>query len=740
MLKTSDTRRRHKENKTEVRDVDPGRLRLPGGPPGKKKEADAPFTKTHMQVRVVALAVIVAVFFVVLAGRLWHLQVLTGAEYDLSAQETHTRTIKIPAQRGVIYDREGRAFANNGPGLNVTIVPSKLERDKVEELAEVLGADAETVMERYDAVKSSDPYSPMLVKENADREAVTYVSERTEEYAGLVVNDDYIRNYPRGEVAAHVLGFTGPVTEEELGMEGFEGVGNDAIVGKGGVELAYEEVLRGKPGENKYDVDALGRQVAVRRADGSRYDGLPEGIAEQGRPARVEQPVPGKDLRLTIDLDLQEVAEDELDAAMYRAKAEGYSGTGGAIVAMDPRNGEILALASRPAFEPQLFVGGITGAEEIEQFDYLNSEGANFPFTSRATSGSYPGASAMKAFTGLAGLDTGAVTPRTVVRDRGRCWRPRGNSNRGDCWLSWRQTYKTGTTHGIQNLAEALMDSNDKYFYQVADWIWNRTDDENLLSKFYKRFGFGAQTGIDLPAESPGLVPDRQWQESFGTTPEDQQWGVGRWVNMSIGQGDFSVTPLQLVRGYAAIQNGGTLVTPHVGLEITDQYGEKAGDIPLEPKRSVNVDQRDLDATVEGLRLVTGPDGTAAAAFAHSELRIVGKSGTGEMKPKDPVNWFVGWAEDQGERPMVVVAMVEGGGHSEETVAPATRHVLEAYHGIEYSQIDAFPAVGLEDRALTDEELAKTAAATADTPAGYGVPSSYGAAAESLEGEALYSR
>jgi penicillin-binding protein 2 len=647
-----------------------------------------------MQVRVVAVALLVALFFLVLAGRLWHLQVLTGDEYDLYAQNTHTRSVKIPAQRGVIYDRDGKALANNGPGLNVTVVPDRISREKVRELAGVLNADADTVLERYDAARRLNPYSPMLVKENADREAVTYVSERTERYTGLVVNDDYVRNYPYGELAAHVLGYTGAVTEEELKGRGFEGLGNDAIVGKGGAELAYEEILRGKPGSYEYDVDALGRQVALRRADGSRYDGRPEGIAEMGRPARTTEPEPGSDLRLTLDLDLQRVAEAELDAAMARAQAEGRSGTGGAVVAMDPATGEILAMVSRPTFDPQLFVGGITGADEMAQFEYLNSEVANAPFASRAVAGSYPAASTIKAFTGMAGLETGVIDEDTTVTDRGECWRPAGVTV--GCWQSWREFNGTGTVHGTQNLAEALEDSNDKFFYQVADWMWNRTDDENLLPKFFERWGFGEATGIDLPGEAAGRVPDSEWQEAAGGTPEDKMWSVGRWVNMSIGQGDLSVTPLQLVRGYAAIQNGGTLVTPHVGLDVRDQFGRVKQEINPEPGGKVDVDPEALEETVEGLRLVTGPDGTAASAFEDSELSVAGKSGTGEVANEDPVNWFVGWAEGEG-KPIVVLAMVEGGGHSEEMVAPAVRHVLEAHHGVEPSPEDAYPTAPVEE-------------------------------------------
>ncbi|MGB3635352.1 MAG: penicillin-binding transpeptidase domain-containing protein, partial [Rubrobacteraceae bacterium] len=460
-------------------------------------------------------------------------------------------------------------------------------------------------------------------------------------------------------------------------------------VGKGGVELAYEKLLRGEAGTKEYSVDALGRVVTTRRADGTRADGQPEVSPELGQPDKITDPVPGKDLALTLDLELQKVAEKELDAAMERAQVEeGAAGTGGAVVAMDPRNGEVLAMASRPTFEPQLFVGGISGAEETEIYEYLASDEANSPFANRAVYGTYPGASTFKVFTGMAGLALGVINPYTTYTDDGSCWLPAGVTS--GCWQSWRENYgsKYGT-HGTQNYYEAIMDSNNKYFFQIVDWLWNSTDNKDLLSEFYKKFGFGSKTGVDLPSEQAGVVPTQSWQEEVGSTPDDKYWGVGRWVNMAIGQGDLLVTPTQLVRGYAAIQNGGTLVTPHVGLEVRNQNGEIAEKISAEPDGNVGVDPGVLEATVEGMRRVTKEGGTAEWSFKGASLPFAGKSGTGEMwGSSDPVNWFAGWVENQGD-PIVVVAMVENGGwHSDVTAAPAVRHVLESYYDVEQSSED----------------------------------------------------
>ena len=671
-------------------------LRLPSRRVGKRlnrknhpKETRPQLTRTGMQLRVVVLTSFAAILFVVLAFKLWQLQVLASDDYQSSAEAIHTRSIKVPAQRGVIYDRNGEVLANNKSGFSVTIVPNDISRGKLGQLADLLKADKKELLSRYDsAIASGNQYNPMLVKENADREDVVYVSERSEEFGGLVINDDYVRNYPNGQLLAHVLGHTGAVTQEELdsGDSTFKGLDNNAVVGKEGVERFYEETLRGEPGKEEYDVDALGRQVVTEKADGSPSDeGQEAETPELGKPARTTDPNPGEDLKLTIDLNLQKSVEKELQAAIGRAKGKGHAATGGAAIAIDPANGEVLAMAGKPDFDPQMFVGGITG-DKVKQYEYLTSEEAGAPFTNRATQGTYPGASTFKPFTGLAGLISGAISPSTTVTDTGACWRPTGTS--WGCWQSWRENspkYQFLGPHGTENYAQALMDSNDKFFYQVADWMWNKTDDKDLLPEYYQKFGFGQKTGVDLPGESAGRVPTQEWQQEAGTTEDDKLWSVGRWVNLSIGQGDLLVTPLQLIRGYAAIANGGTLVTPHVGKEIEDQQGNPIKEISPGAAGQLGVDSSYLKETLRGLKMVTGPGGTAEDAFKGTKLDAVGKSGTGEEWGKDPINWFVGWDESKKD-PVVVLVMVEAGGAfedgSEYTAAPAVRNILESYYGV----------------------------------------------------------
>ena len=709
-------------------------------PPAKKRVETPPMTKGNMQIRVVSLAVLIALVFGVLGARLWYLQVLTGEELSLMARATGTLEVKDPAQRGVIYDRDGEILANNTPGLNVTVIPNEIARtgdgsgidvaagrEKVRELAELLRADAEAVVGRYDAAMEVAAYSPILVKEGADQDAITYISERTEEFGGVQVNEDWVRRYPKGSLASHVLGYTGAVTQEELDSNAFKDIADetDAIVGKSGVEAYYEQTLRGDSGWQEYEVDVLGRIVP----EGARLNSANQFVDENGAPIEstpteelpdhVEEPMPGNNLTLTLDTDLQKVVEKELDAALARTRDAGYEGRGGAVVAMNPENGEVLALASRPDFDPELFVGGISGGRELREYEYLASERSGFPFTNRAVVGGQPGASTFKIFTGLAGMARGVIDAYTIVDDAelmdgNNCWSP-SSTAASPCYRSWRQNspnYEYLGDHGPQNFAEAISDSNDIFFYQVADWIWNDTRNKDWLSHYYERWGFGKLTGIDITGESAGRMPTEAWDRAYNEavgTPENAYWSVGDWVNMSIGQGDVLVSPIQMATAYSALYNGGTLVTPHLAKEVRDQDGEVVAEISPEPRGRVDTNRYEIDTVVEGLRGVTAKKGTAETIFEGSELPTIGKSGTGELPGgEDFVNWFAGWTEGQDE-PLVVVTMIEGGGAfqegSEMTAGPAVRHVLEAYYGVEQSPKDPHPTgtrpIDPEDRVTT---------------------------------------
>ena len=326
-------------------------------------------------------------------------------------------------------------------------------------------------------------------------------------------------------------------------------------------------------------------------------DGDPINVnPSQELPDHVTEPVPGNNLTLTIDVDLQKVVEKELDAALKRTREAGYEGRGGAVVAMNPENGEILALASRPDFDPQLFVGGISGERGTRGVQLPLSEKSNYPFTDRAIVGGQPGASTFKIFTGIAGLAAGVIDAYTIVNDNG-VHEQRGlldaveRLGRVLATGSWRQNspnYQFLGNHGPQNFSEAIADSNDIFFYQVADWIWNQTADKDWLPHYYERWGFGRLTGIDIGGETAGRIPteqgERELYKALHGSEEGAYWSVGDWVNLAIGQGDLLVSPVQMAVAYSALYNGGTLVTPHVGKEITDQSGKKIERSPPSPR------------------------------------------------------------------------------------------------------------------------------------------------------------
>jgi penicillin-binding protein 2 len=316
-------------------------------------------------------------------------------------------------------------------------------------------------------------------------------------------------------------------------------------------------------------------------------------------------------------------------------------------------------------------------------------------------------------------IDAYTIVNDTAVMNGAGCWTP-SSVSASPCYRSWRQNspnYQFLGNHGPQNFSEAIADSNDIFFYQVADWIWNQTADKDWLPHYYERWGFGRVTGIDLSGETEGRIPTEQGEKELykalhGTT-EGAYWSVGDWVNLAIGQGDLLLSPIQMARAYSALYNGGTLVTPHVGKEITDQNGKVVEKISPKPAGRVDTNQYQIDLVIRGLRGVTEKDGTAGPVFVDSTLPIAGKSGTGELPAgKDYVNWFAGWAEGQEEQPLVVVAMIEGGGAfqegSEMTAGPAVRHILEAYYGVEQSPKDpqptGTPPMDPADRASTESE------------------------------------
>jgi len=425
-------------------------------------------------------------------------------------------------------------------------------------------------------------------------------------------------------------------------------------VGKAGAEAEFEKVLQGDRGQRLIEVDA------------------------QGRPQRILQntdPVPGHDVVLTIDSRVQAVTEHALQQAMKDAhKAKFPHAEAGAAVAVDVRTDEIISMASLPTYDPRLFLNGVSN----KQWASLTATGSQYPLENRAIMGLYPAASTFKAMTGLAGLQSGVISPSTTVDCTGR-WTEMGKQ-----WAKWCWDH---AGHGPEQFYGAVRDSCDFYFYHVGYLLYQSGGEK--LQKFARSFGFGELSGIDLPGEASGRVPDPAWKKSyFQNYPEMQGWNPGDTVNMAIGQGDLLVTPLQLVDCYAGIANGGKVMRPHVLKAVLGPDGKPV--LTYQPKVAFDgkVSASNLATMRSALAAVTKQGGTGAGAFAGFPIAVAGKTGTAQVAGKDDYAWFVGFAPANNPKYAVAV-LIEQGGHGGSVAGPAAREIFSALFGQKVVHVSA---------------------------------------------------
>ncbi len=609
--------------------------------------------REQLKGRYAALALVVLTCLGVLLVRLWSMQVLSGTEYAAMANDNRVREITIDAPRGRILDRDGNPLVTNRASLAVSVSPSaKDDEEMLYRLSALLDKPLEEVKLRVASTRE-EALRPRIVAVDVSRDVVSYLAEHESEYPGVEVQVVAVRQYPEGNLAAHVLGYTGEISEEQIALPDFESYALGDIVGKTGAERQFESVLQGDKGYRRIEVDARGRERHV---------------IEEG------EPIPGRDVVLTIDSETQKVAEQALVHALEDAHADKFThAKAGAAVAIDIETGEILAMASMPTYDPALFIGGISE----KNWKRLNAKGSEYPLTNRAVMAQYPPASTFKAFTGLAGLT------HDVNGEWSQYYCPGKWIEMGEQWPKW-CWQRTG--HGTINFHDGVVESCDTVFYEIGYEFYKQGDEE--LQKLAREFGFGSLTGVDLPGEVEGRVPDAAWKAEFNADyPEYKQWLPGDTVNIAIGQGDMLVTPLQLAVAYAGIANDGTLMRPHVMQEVRDETGQAVLSYELETLATPGVSKSDLAVMQRALKDVT-QSGTAADAFSGFGASVAGKTGTAQVAGKDDYAWFVATAPT--DKPKYAVAVViEEGGHGGSIAAPAAREILSSLLGLPIEHVRA---------------------------------------------------
>ncbi|MCR5439980.1 penicillin-binding protein 2 [Selenomonas sp. WCT3] len=563
----------------------------------------------------------------VLIGRAGYLQIYQGEYYSELAEGNRIRIIPSMAPRGTFYDCNGELLVQNRPGFTVSLLPltAPISEDVIERLSELIKVPVEDIKKK---IAMHSGFDPIRIKADVTPDIVTIIEEQKENYPGVVIEVLPIRDYMNKQEAAHTYGYVSEINDMELEKMKDDGYKTGDIIGKFGLEKIYDKELRGENGGQQVEVDVSGRPVEI-----------------LGK----KDPVPGDDLYLTIDKNLQAAAEKAVDEQLKAINAHAA-----AAVALNPQTGEILAIVSRPAFDPNLFAHGIS----TKDWNALNNNPYH-PMDNKAISGEYPPGSTFKIVTGTAALTEGVVSPEELINDTGRHWIiPKGNSE--------------GEALGLINFRQAMAHSDNVYFYEMG----NRLGIDRL-EKYARMFGLGKRTGIDLPYEASGLVANRRYKElNF----EDGEWYLSETFDAAIGQGFNLVTPLQAAMVMGEIAADGKRYRPHVVKRIVGPDGKVIKDFQPELLSTLDVDPNVIKLVQDGLHDVT-KYGTAASAFQGFTIDIAGKTGTAENSHGRDHGWFVAYGPFNNPN-IVVAVIVEQGGFGAQSAVPIGRKILEAAFGI----------------------------------------------------------
>jgi len=616
----------------------------------------------QLALRVAVLGGLALLLFGTIFFRLWYLQVLSGQQYVQQATANRVRDEFVSAPRGDIVDRNGTPLVTNRAAIAVQIQPDGLPateaRRKVmyRRLGRVLQMSAHAIEAKVIREHKTLPYANVTIKDDAGSGTLFYLKEHQNLFPGLDEPQVYLRQYPLGDVGAHLVGTVGEVSANELKLGRFRGVRQGTVVGQAGVEWSYDNYLRGRPGIDRLQVDANGNAA--------------------GQLSTIE-PVAGKQLKLSIDVGLEREGNQAVQAGIGLANGNGNPANAGAFVALDPRNGQVLALGSYPSFDPSVFAKPLSR----KKYHQLTSKAQGAALYNRAIAGLYPTGSTFKPITAMASLQSGLITPSTPIASP-------------PCITIGAQQFCSAghADYGTVSLVEALKVSSDVFFYTLGEYA-NSVRGEPIQTWAHK-LGLGRPTGIDLPGEFKGLVPDRAWRakvdreelrcerrrrvRSCGIS-DGRPWSVGDNVNLAVGQGDLEATPLQMATAYSSIINGGRVVRPHLGLEVDDSAGRLIQRIDPGAARHVHFSAANQAAILEGLHeAASQPGGTSADVFQGFQHTVYGKTGTAQHLGSADQSWYICYAPDP-RRPIVIAVTIEKGGFGAQAAAPAARLMLSQW-------------------------------------------------------------
>jgi penicillin-binding protein 2 len=689
-------------------------------------------TDSNSRLRLSVIGVIIGALFCGLLARLWFLQIGSSNSYAAQTQANRIRTITEPGYRGEILDRNGTPIVENTLVNSIEIsrgLPLSQLKVTVKSLSKLLNTPEAQIWKQvnnprltaYQPIPIAWPSAPGASgsttvpsgsttvpsgsttvpsgsttvpsgSTTVPYDGLVYIKERPEQFPGVIATQRSVRRYlfasptptaPGGipSYASQLLGYVGAVNGQDLKLHKGEGYNGDDVIGKDGIEQVFESELRGTPHTRKLEVDNRGRVVRV----------------INDTPAKT-----GNDLKLTMDVNIQKVAEDSLQQGIlqvrgmrdnaFKNQLKNFSAPGGSAIVLDARDGSVVAMASNPTFDVTKFTSGVP----VDEFKTLTDPASNFPLLNRATQGLYPPGSTFKLITAIAALEHGEAVPSTTLDDRGSI--TFGNPPT--------VFYNAGKTpHGIVDLAHAIEVSSDVYFYNLGFKFWRTLagdpkthtppDPKNGfgIQEVARQFGFGRATTVGLPQEASGRIPDLAFKQAINKNnpdPLSREWFAGDSANVATGQGDVLVTPLQLARAYAAFANGGTLYAPRLASQVLSpgDHSTIVRDLPVEQDAKIALKPGVRAAILPGLSgAVNASDGTAKAAFSgYTGPPLVGKTGTAQQPPpQEDTAWFVGIINpdptDPKQPQYVVVVNVEQAGFGGTVAAPIARRVIDALNG-----------------------------------------------------------